>query len=288
MNLNKYHNIFLGLCILLLLTHSCEEKNTPENHKMKVCSFNIRFDNPGDGYNRWENRREDVVTFLNIEQPDLIGMQEALLNQLEYIEAELPKYSRVGIGRDDGEEAGEFSPILFKNERFKLNSTGTFWLSETPEKPSIGWDAQIKRICTYAFLTDRKTGHAVHVYNSHFSHVGVTARYRSAQLIVDSIQAKSAGVRVILTGDFNTEPNTTPYSEFIKGGLADSFDSELKLGPVGTYNGFNVTDKYYRRIDYIFTIGFNSVYYITYGIITGNSFLSDHFPVIAQMEYSEI
>jgi len=278
--------ISLAVIVLIsLFTFSCEKEKSAENSTIKACSFNIRFDNPDDGFNNWENRRKNVVNFLGVEQPDVIGFQEVLASQLEYIETRLTDYTRIGVGRDDGVSAGEFAPVLFRTGRFELKDSGTFWLSETPEVPSIGWDAVIKRICTYVFLKDTESGKEIHFYNTHFSHVGPLARLRSAELIMNRISEESEGVRVILTGDLNTEPGSDPYNEIIDGGLADSYESDLRLGPVGTYNGFRLTGTHDRRIDFIFFRGFQSRYYVANSIVIDNQYLSDHFPIIALLEY---
>lgn len=226
-----------------------------------------------------------MVLYLGIEQPDVIGFQEVLDNQLQYMEMRLTDYSRVGVGRDDGLSAGEFAPIFYRSDRFALRDSGTFWLSETPAVPSLGWDALIHRICTYVSLSDGETGSEVHVYNTHFSHVGSEARLRSAQLIMDSIEVRSSGKKVIVTGDLNVEPGSGPYLEFLNGGLEDSFESELRLGPTGTYNGFRLSGTHDRRIDYIFYRGFYPGYYLVESMVIDNQYLSDHFPVVSLLNY---
>ena len=200
----------------------------------------------------------------------------------------LSSYSRIGVGRDDGIEEGEFAPVFYNTDRFELNDSGTFWLSETPDIPSLGWDALIKRICTYAYLTDKRTGEEVHVYNTHFSHVGELARLRSAELILDTIMQHSTDARIVLTGDFNTEPGSGPYNQITENGMNDSYQSDLRLGPRGTYNGFRLTGTHDRRIDFIFIKGFYSRYYLTSSLVINNQYLSDHFPVIALLEYSSL
>ena len=275
--------VLLFVLLPLILGYACNEKPQETKTNIKVCSFNIRFDNPGDGFNRWENRRENVVAFLAIEKPDIIGFQEVLASQLEYLEEGLSGYSRVGVGREDGVNKGEFTPILYQNDRYALLDSGNFWLSETPEVPSLGWDAMIRRICTYVILKDNESEEEIHVYNTHFSHVGTEARLKSAALIMDRIAVKSRDKRVILTGDFNTEPESPPYNKIIESGLSDSYDSDLRLGPAGTFNGFNLTGSFDRRIDFIFHRGFTVEYYVANSIAIDNQYLSDHFPVIALM-----
>jgi len=258
------------------------EVNIPE---LWVSSFNIRFDNPSDGSNSWDSRKENVYSFLALKEPDIMGLQEVLHGQLEYLEKKLPSYERVGVGRDDGETRGEYAPILYKRNRFQLIDSGNFWLSETPSEPSVGWDALIKRICTYVVLEDKESDEQIHFYNTHFSHVGPEARSRSAQLIIDSIQAISRGSRVILTGDLNTRPNSSPYNIIIESGMKDSYDSRVSFGPVGTYNGFDVFGPHTRRIDYVFFNGFSSKKYVTSSELIDRNYLSDHFPVSALLEY---
>jgi endonuclease/exonuclease/phosphatase family metal-dependent hydrolase len=278
----------LVIAVLLLSAlsgSSCGEKPRGTQAGIKVCAFNIRYDNPNDGFNQWKNRKENVVAFLAVENPDIIGFQEVIAGQLQYLEKGMPIYSRVGVGREDGKDQGEFAPILFRKDRFMLLDSGNFWLSETPAIPSKGWDAVIKRICTYAILKDNERGEEIHVYNTHFSHVGAEARLKSATLIIDSIAARSADNRVILTGDFNTEPGSPPYDKIIESGLRDSYDCDLRLGPVGTFNGFNLTGTFDRRIDFVFHRGFTTERYITSSIVIDNQYLSDHFPVIAILKY---
>jgi endonuclease/exonuclease/phosphatase family metal-dependent hydrolase len=207
---------------------------------------------------------------------------------LEYIHKRLSEYEYVGVGRDDGDKAGEFVPVFYRKERFKLMDKGTFWLSETPRTPSVGWDAQLKRICTYAFLQDKKTGKKLQFYNTHFSHVGESARTNSASLIIHYIDSLSQAGRVILTGDLNAEPDSPPYKTIKENGMKDSYNSGLNFGPYGTYNGFDIHGPYRRRIDYIFHKGFHSKSYQSINLLIDNRYLSDHFPIWSTLEYSPL
>jgi len=276
---------------LSLLLYACKEDkpeapdNTFQNYQIKVASFNIRFDNPGDAINNWHNRKAAITSFLEAENMHIIGMQEVLNNQFQYLQNMLSAYQTVGVGREDGATEGEYAPVFYREDIFTVLDSGTFWLSETPGIPSIGWDAVLERICTYALLVDQRNGRQVHIYNTHFDHVGANARLSSARLITDSIEAKSAGHWVILSGDLNTEPNSFVYEQIINGGLKDSYQSKVRLGPVGTFNGFTTNDEYLRRIDYIFIRGFSSELYETNDLLYNNNFLSDHFPVITLLEY---
>lgn len=262
-----------------------DEPTSVALENIKVSSFNVRFTNLDDGSNRWRKRRDDVVNFLKVENLDIIGMQEVLNSQVLFLEENLGNYTRLGVGRDDGEQAGEYAPVFVKESRFRVLDSGTFWLSETPEVPSMGWDAVLNRICTYARLSDLKTGQEVYVFNTHFDQVGSTARMQSASLILDSIQSKlNQNIRVVLTGDLNVEPQSTVYHSFTEV-LEDSFFADARFGPVGTFNSFNVGGNHNRRIDYILFNGFRSIRYETVSAVISGRYLSDHFPVISTLAY---
>ena len=164
---------------------------------VRVMTFNIRFDNPGDGPDAWPHRKDLAASMIRFHRAGLIGVQEALKHQLDDLTARLPGYAWVGVGRADGREAGEYSAILYRTDRFELMDDGTFWLSETPEVPgSKSWDAAIERIVTWAQFRDRETGKTFFHFNTHFDHVGQVARAESAKLILQRIaaQAKDVGL----------------------------------------------------------------------------------------------
>jgi endonuclease/exonuclease/phosphatase family metal-dependent hydrolase len=290
---HKIVNIFFVTGILLSgLLFSCteeeiinDESTTVALDNIRVSSFNVRFTNLDDGNNRWRKRRDDVVNFLRVEDLDIIGMQEVLNSQVLFLEANLGNYTRIGVGRDDGVRAGEYAPVFVKKARFEVLDSGNFWLSETPEIPSIGWDAVLNRICTYAHLSDLKTGQEVYIFNTHFDQSGSTARIRSASLILDSIQSKlDQNIRVVLTGDLNVEPRTAVYNTLTEV-LEDSFNANARFGPVGTFNSFDVGGNHNRRIDYVLFKGFRSLRYETVSAVINGRYLSDHFPVISTLAY---
>lgn len=293
-----YGNLYLRASAIILfglLLSGFEEKGvvTPDNaitdDQIKASSFNIRLDHAGDGANNWHKRKEAVATYIDATNLHIVGMQEVLDNQFQYLKKELDQYKAIGVGREDGVSKGEYAPIFYRDDMFTVLDSGTFWLSETPEQPSVGWDAAMERICTYAILKDKRNGREVHFYNTHFDHVGETARRNSAALIMDTIAAKSAGHWVILSGDFNVEPNTAAYKTIVQTDLQDSYEqSKVRLGPVGTFNGFNPNTSYDRRIDYVFVKGFSVELYETNNLFYEASFLSDHFPVITLLEYQPL
>ncbi len=275
---------FLLLAMACILLASCRRN---ANHTMNVLTFNIRFDNPADSINAWPNRKDMVAELIRFHECDIIGVQEALLHQLKDIEERLPEYKWVGVGRDDGKAKGEFSAIFYNKKAFQMLDSGTFWLSPTPDVPSKGWDAAIVRVCTWVKLMNRHVGKEVVVFNTHYDHIGEQARQESSKLIVQKIKEIAGNFPVILTGDFNSEPNSPAYKT-----VAETFrDAYLATkakpyGPVGTWNGFDYNASLDRRIDYVFVLG--EVEVAKYGVLTDGRdrrFPSDHLPVLTEITF---
>lgn len=252
---------------------------------LSVCTLNVRWDNKGDGDNQWENRKENIVDFINYYAPDVIGLQEALIHQIQYLDSALVDYSWVGVGRDDGKEAGEFCPVFYRQTKFETMDSGTLWLSESPQTPGLGWDAACSRICTYLSLKSKDDQLTYSIFNTHFDHVGKEARMNSASLIVDQMKSMSSGRSSILIGDFNDEPHQLPIQHILKEGFADAYDmSPIKFGSEGTFNGFNYDKVPSRRIDYVFVTEDVSVNkYRVLSDLIGGRYLSDHFPVLVTL-----
>ena len=255
--------------------------------QINIISYNIRFNNPGDGVNAWPNRSSQVAALLSFHQADIFGLQEALIGQIEDIHAQMPQMKWVGVGRDDGEKAGEFSPLFYNSEKFTALKSGGFWLSETPEKPGLGWDAACNRVCSWLLLKENKSKKKFMVFNTHFDHMGVKARTESAKLILRKIKALNpSGFPVILTGDFNLTPEQEPIS-VITSELQDSrsITKQAAYGPTGTFNGFKFDSPLKERIDYVFVS--NSIEVKRYGVLTDSKDLrypSDHLPVFVNLE----
>ena len=152
-------------------------------------TYNIRFDNPDDGDNRWDKRKEFLADQIRSQEPDVLGIQEGLLHQVAFLAESLPDYEYVGVGRDDGKKKGEF----YNSRKLRLTDSGTFWLSETPSKVSVGWDAALPRICTWARFLPAAGGKSLVVFNTHFDHKGAKARYESARLILRKIAEITGG-----------------------------------------------------------------------------------------------
>jgi endonuclease/exonuclease/phosphatase family metal-dependent hydrolase len=256
--------------------------------QMNIISFNIRLNTASDGINAWPNRVEMVNGLLNYHEPDIFGFQEALIRQIEDVQAAMPDFEWFGVGRDDGKEAGEFTPVFFNKKKFILIESGTFWLSETPEKPSKSWDAALNRIVTWGKFKSKVTGKQFLFFNTHFDHKGDEARKNSASLIRDKIKEISGdqGLPVILTGDFNLFPESEPIG-LIKKFMKDSREiSETPpYGPVGTFNSFDWNAPMERRIDYIFTQG--GIKVLKYAVLTDSKnqrWPSDHLPVFVKVQ----
>ncbi|RKD86450.1 endonuclease/exonuclease/phosphatase family protein [Mangrovibacterium diazotrophicum] len=254
---------------------------------LKVMTWNIRYNNPGDGENAWPLRKDHVIDLILDRAPDVFGLQEALLGQVNDIASRLPGYDWVGVGRDNGINAGEYSPIFYDSRRFQLKEQGWFWLSETPGVPSKGWDAAFPRICTYIKLEEYDSRRNFWVFNTHFDHVGEEARKEAAKLIFDKMKELNEDkLPVILTGDFNLTPDADPMKWLMRK-MHDTRDMSEAApeGPEGTFNGFDFNSPLEKRIDYIFvnrkveTVRKYSVLKDSYD----QKYPSDHLPVFVEI-----
>ncbi|MDO8951939.1 MAG: endonuclease/exonuclease/phosphatase family protein [Draconibacterium sp.] len=258
------------------------------SQQMNIITFNIRLNTSSDGVNAWPNRIEMVTGLLKFHEPDIFGLQEALIVQIEDIQNNLHDYEWFGVGRDDGKKGGEFSPIFFNKTKFILIEQNTFWLSETPEIPGKGWDANLNRVVTWGKFKSKVTGKQFLVFNTHFDHRGVEARKQSAILISKKIEemTKDKNLPVILTGDFNLTPDQEPIS-LIKKYFSDSREvtEQPPYGPVGTFNSFDWNAPLEGRIDYIFVYG--GIKVLKYAVLTDSKeqrWPSDHLPVFAKVQ----
>lgn len=253
---------------------------------LTLMTFNIRFDNPGDGDNRWDKRRDYVAQTMLFHQAQVCGLQEALHSQILDLLQRMPGYAFVGVGRDDGQLKGEFSPILYDTRRLQLLDSGTFWLSETPEKVSKGWDAALPRVATWAKLRD-KTGRKVFfVVNTHFDHVGREARKNSAGLIVQRVQQLAGSNRAFIMGDFNAKPEEAPITVLSQAFRDCKLLSKMPhFGPEATFTGFGAKEQEGMRIDYIFSndATVSVLQHATLSGTWGGRFASDHHAVMARV-----
>lgn len=224
--------------------------------QLKVGSYNIRYHNEGDSIrgNGWQQRLPYICDILNYEQPEVFGAQEVLVDQLHDLLRLLPDYDYIGIGRDDGKEAGEYEAIFYNRKKVRLLNQGHFWLSENPDRPGLGWDAVCIRICSWGKFKDCVSGKKFFYFNLHMDHVGIVARREAAKLVVQKIRDIAQGAPVVLTGDFNVDQTNEIYTVFTESGLLkDCFiAAERKLAPNGTFNSFDPDLKTESRIDHIF------------------------------------
>ncbi len=252
------------------------------SQEYKVMTYNIRYDNSWDTINHWNFRKEKIVHLISFYKPDILGVQEALHQQLQFLDKKLKGYQFVGVGREDGKTKGEYAPIFYNSEKWKLLKYNTFWLSETPNKISIGWDAALERICTYALLEEKNTSKKIWVFNTHFDHQGEKARKKSAELLIAKIhQLNTENYPVILMGDFNSKPKSKPIKKLITNlNWELQQNPKLLFGPPATYNDFDMKKIPNVWIDYIFTQSLIVHKYIHLDHRLDNTrYISDHFPV---------
>lgn len=271
-----------------------------------VGTYNVRNQNDSDAKegNGWPRRCQSICGLVNFESPDVFGAQEVLNGQLHDMLAALDNYGYVGVGRDDGKEAGEYSPIFYKKDRLRLVRDGHFWLSETPEKPGLGWDAVCTRICTWAEFEQKSTKTHFYFFTLHTDHVGVVARRESMHLVLSRIKTIAGDAPVVVTGDFNVDQTDESYTILAHSGvLKDSYEAaRLRLAENGTYNAFNTDVFTDSRIDHIFVSSSTTV--DRYAILTESYWTpaattqtvadgrtlgvrrnpSDHYPVFAHLE----
>ncbi len=254
---------------------------------LRIMTYNIRLDVASDGANSWPNRKAFFLSQLQFYAPDIFGIQEALPHQVKDISGGMQGYDHVGIGRD-GVGKGESSNIFFRKDRFACTNSGTFWLSETPDTISKGWDAALNRVCTYGYFRDKHSGKKFWVFNTHLDHIGEVARTKSIELILSRIATfNKDNAPVIFMGDFNSEPETERVIA-LKKTMDDSRDVSIEkpFGPIGTFNGFRHDEPVTRRIDYIFVSKGGNIQVRKYAVLSDAKDLrypSDHLPVYAEV-----
>lgn len=274
--------LLLPLLLLLLLAAPYAAAQV----ELNVATYNLRLDTPKDGKNTWSERRDAVRALVRYHGFDLWGTQEALANQLTDLEA-LDEYAHVGAGRDDGKRAGEHAAIFYRHTRFALEGHGDFWLSETPDTPSKGWDGHCcKRIASWARLRDKASGRVFVALNAHFDHEGVVARRESARLLLARGRALAGPLPLIVMGDFNSTPDSEAVAT-IGAALRDAraVSQQPPYGPEATFNAFDTSQPALERIDYIFLSPQWQV--LRYAVLTDSidaRYPSDHFPVLARVK----
>ena len=269
----------IALLLLLAASFSMPAFAADGAEPIKLISYNLRNSGARDGDNDWAKRRHATPQMIRQEAPDVFGVQEGLIDQLQYIDAECPQYARVGAGRDDGAEKGEIMAVYYLRDRFELVNSGTLWLSETPAEVSRGWDGACNRTMTWVELRDKASGKEFFYFNTHLDHRGKVAREESIKLIVGEIQ-RIAGKKsaVILGGDFNTpvdSPIFKPLTKYMQSVRVKAPETDRK----GTFNGFGSAPD---------TIVIDHLYYRgklkcqLFATLDGNygaPYISDHYPI---------
>ena len=251
---------------------------------INIITYNIRLNVASDGVNAWPNRKENVKALVKFHDADILCVQEALPEQFDAI-LENSNFDVVGVGREDGKRKGEFSAVYFDKDRFTKKDGGTFWLSETPNVPSKGWDAALNRVCSWVRLYDKLNKKEFLVFNTHYDHVGVKARIESAKLLKQKIQEIAPKLPVVFTGDLNVTPETEAIAT-IKSFLIDAkeISQEPPYGPNGTFNAFDFNSDLKNRIDYIFVNrGFKVQKFAVLSDSKDKRYPSDHLPVFARL-----
>ena len=258
---------------------------TENSSILKVMSYNIRNGEASDGTNSWIYRYASSAIMLLDQKPDIFGIQEAYNYQVNYLNEVLDKdYKSVGVGREDGKSKGEHMSVFYNKKRFSLKKWGTFWLSETPDKPSKGWDADCIRTATWTLLKDKESGKSFFFINTHLDHVGVTARQEGLKLIISKIAELNAeNLPVILVGDFNVLPDD-PSIQVVNETMLNARITADRTDDLGSFNGWG-KEKEKKQIDYIFYSGFEkcSFFQTVTKEYDKRTFISDHFPIMADL-----
>ena len=247
---------------------------------LRLMSFNVRFDNPSDEPN-WGQRLNPILNMLAATSPDIIGTQEALDHQVDDLATGLPGYAWIGVGRDDGVDAGEYAAIFYRSDTFAVVDSGTFWLSDTPGTPSVGWDAALERIVTWAEFSRIGSDETFFVLNTHFDHEGQTARVNSATQIQQWIEANTDDKPTFVLGDLNVLPNDPVMGDLLSD-LGDSRTRAIQTDNVGSFNAF-LDPTGIWSIDYILFSEGTPSRFETIDDNYGVSYISDHFPIIADI-----
>ena len=285
--LKMMKNLFI-LLITALTLGSCSSSG--QKIDVRWATFNIRYDNPSDAPNDWQSRKDRVAQYILDEQIDIVGMQEVLHNQFLDLQAALPGYAGVGVGRDDGKTAGEYAPLFFREDKYEVLDSNTFWLAENPDSVGMmGWDAVCTRIATWAKLKDKASGKVFMAVNTHFDHVGTEARRQSALLIIRKIKEIVGDRPAVLTGDFNVTDESDAYrtittNEFV---LLDAHKVAQKVEGIGyTFHDFDRYPMEKRtKIDFVFVTPTIAVKHSEIPAEVPEALLSDHNPQVVQLEF---
>lgn len=277
---------FLARLLLGVLLTALSAWPAAAQQELRVMSFNIRYGTAKDGPNHWDLRKDFLAEVVAGESPDVIGLQEALHDQIQFLLERLPGYALIGVGRDDGRTAGEYSAILYRQAKLTVEESGTFWFSDTPsEVASTSWGNTIPRICTWArFKTS--SGGPLYVYNVHLDHRSQPSRERSTALLRERIAARTPKGPVVVTGDFNAGESNAAIATLTAGSFVrDAFRVAHPKGkPAGTFSNFTPGSVDGEKIDYVFVgPGIEVLDAEIVRTMRDQRYPSDHFPVTARL-----
>ena len=279
--------LILALSLAASAASAASDTPAERTHVINVATYNLRLNTPDDKANAWPHREALVKALIQYHELDLVATQEGLIEQITALES-MPGWGRVGVGRDDGARGGEHAAIFYRKARFKVERHGDFWLSATPDKPSISWDSRCcNRLTSWAQLKDLITGRSFFVSSSHFDHEGEVSRRESARLLVARLPQLAGKLPVLALGDFNAVPDSEPVA-IMKAAYRDAYavSETPPYGPVGTFNDFkwDAPDAVAKRIDYLWLTP--QVRVLKYGVLTDSwrgRYPSDHFPVVVRL-----
>jgi endonuclease/exonuclease/phosphatase family metal-dependent hydrolase len=273
--------------LIVILLFSCSKElavNWNKDYDISVMSFNLRYDNEEDGNNKWSNRKEACIKMIKETKPSVFGIQEGLSHQVEYLSENLNEYNYYGGGRDDGETRGEFNSIFYLKDKYEVQDSLLFWLSETPETPSYGWDAACRRVVTCLKLKDKVSKKICYIFNTHFDHEGEKAQKESAKLLIKRIEKfAELSKPIVITGDFNLLINNSSLKPII-----DNYFSAKRFAEKSdNIDSFNFYGKWFLtwNIDFIFYNNLRALSYKTIADDYGVEYISDHYPIITHFKY---
>ncbi len=273
------------LSLLLAVAFAACSRTTTDEAQIKVISYNIRYQGEPttDGEHFWPYRRHASINMVQEERPTVMGVQEALEPQLQFLAENLPEYGHVGVGRDDGVSAGEFMAIFYRKDEVELEDWGTFWLSATPDEPSRGWDAACHRTCTWAIMQHKASGKRFAALNTHLDHRGAEAQANGLRLIAQRIgELVPTEMPIVLTGDFNSTTDNAIYKS-LEGLLSDSRELATETDRRSTFNAWGKGE---AVIDHIFVRGVQAERFeVLCDKNYGAPYISDHYPVATTMKF---
>lgn len=275
----------LIICSTMLFGFIYAACQSSQPEQISVMSFNIRYDEPKDSTNRWDNRKEACVNMLLEWKPDLFGIQEGLPHQVVYLDSALTQYAYIGMGRDSlHPQTNEYAAIFYRTDKFRLLANHSFWLSKTPQILSTGWDAKYPRIATWAIFEHLSDGKKILYLNTHLDHKGMQAVCESAKLIVETIQQLAGdSLTVFVTGDFNARPEHLLFQPILSY-MKSAQENAPLTDSIGTTNGYG-KEPDGKIIDYIFYRNATPIQYQTITKNYGIPYISDHYPIITTFNY---